>query len=89
MFLLIGSFAPYAAYTEPGCNLYDAMIYGVRCQGFVGASFASALSNLALFALQLAAIAFASPVVAPLAIVLWLPVIYAAYLNRPGFPRHS
>lgn len=89
MCILIGSFTQYAAYTEPGCNLYDAMIYGVRCQGFVGASFVSALSNLALFALQLAAIAFASPVVAPLAIVLWLPVIYAAYLGIKRISRTS
>ena len=87
MCILIGSSTQYAAYTEPGCNLYDAMIYGVRCQGFLGASFVSALSNLALIALQLAAASFASPVVAPLAIVLWSPVVYLAYLGMSGLYR--
>lgn len=86
---LIGSFSQYGAYTAPGCNFYDAMIYGIRCQGFIGASFVSALSNLALFALQLAAASFASPVVAPLAIVLWLPVVYAAYLGIKRLYRSS
>ena|SRR6218665_3020591 len=89
MCVLIGSFSQYGAYTEPGCNLYDAMIYGIRCQGFLGASFVSALSNFALFALQLAAASFASPVIAPLAILLWLPVVYAGYLGIKRFSRTS
>lgn len=89
MCILIGSLTQYAAYTEPGCNLYDAMIYGVRCQGFFGASFVSALSNLALLALQLAAASFASPVVAPLAMVLWSPVVYFAYRGMSRLYRTS
>lgn len=89
MCVLIGSFSQYGAYTEPGCNLYDALIYGIRCQGFVGASVVSALSNFALVAFQLAAIAFGSPVVAPLAIALWLPVVYTAYLGVKRLCRTS
>ena len=78
---LIGSLSQYGAYTTPGCNLYDALIYGIRCQGFIGASAVSAVSNFALMVVQLSAASFASPMAAPFAIALWLPVAYAAYLG--------
>lgn len=86
---LIGSLSQYGAYTSPGCNLYDALIYGVRCQGFIGASVVSAIANFTLAVVQLSAASFASPMAAPFAIALWLPAVYAAYLGIKWLSRPS
>jgi hypothetical protein len=79
--LLIGSIGEYGARTTPGCNLYDALLYGVRCQGFIGSSVVSTIANFSLLIIQLSAISLISPIFALLAIFLWSPVLYSFYLT--------
>lgn len=88
--LLVATTTEYGAYSTPGCNLYDALIYGARCQGFFGSAAVSALLNFALLIAQLSAGLFASATFAPVALAIWVPPIYVIYLytNRLIRTKH-
>ena len=62
-----------------GCNLYDALLYGVDCRGFIGAGFLEFLAGFSLLVLQLSFFAIGSPITLVLALVFWLPVPAAIY----------
>ena len=77
---LISSISEYGGQSSPGCNLYDALIYGARCQGFPGSLAVSFIVNFALLVVQVSAASLSSPIIAVLTIALWAPVIYVLYL---------
>ena len=61
-----------------GCNLYDAMVIGVECRGFVGARALELFLNWPLLLLYSPIFAFVSLLSFVVAILLWTPVIYLA-----------
>ena len=62
-----------------GCNLYDALLYGVDCRGFIGAGFLEFLAGFSLLVLQLSFFAVGSPITLALALVFWLPELVVIY----------
>lgn len=81
MSFLIGSFGTYGGQADPGCNLYDALLYGARCQGFFGATVVSGLANFALLVGQLVAMSITSLMAAPFGLLLLAPVVFSLYLG--------
>lgn len=78
--ILVATTSEYGGYSIPGCNFYDALLYGARCQGFNGAWVASAVLNFVLLIVQLSAASLSSPFFFPIALLLWTPPIYIIYL---------
>jgi hypothetical protein len=78
----------YGARLPSGCNFYDALLVGVECRGFFGASVAEVVLGLPVMALQLTMLAPFFPPLVPFAVLVWSPVLYLLFrfydtLRRP------
>jgi hypothetical protein len=76
--VLVALSTRYGERSGVGCNFYDAMLIGIECRGFWGAETAQGFLNWPL--MQLYVWFFASAVwwLIPVAILLWLPLVYLA-----------
>ena len=61
-----------------GCNLYDAMVVGVECRGFLGAKVIEFVLNWPFRLLYYPLFVFVAPWFLPIAILLWAPPFYLA-----------
>ena len=61
-----------------GCNLYDAMVIGVECCGFVGARALELFLNWPLLLVYSPIFAFVSLLSLVVAILLWTALVYLA-----------
>ena len=77
--LIIGFNTAYGDRSGVGCNFYDALLYGVKCRGFIGAKVIECLVGFPLLVGQLSAIALSSPAFLVLALPSWLPVFLTLY----------
>lgn len=69
----------YGVLSGVGCNFYDALIYGIDCRGFIGATAVEILVGLPLLLFQLSIFASSSPAMLALVSLFWLPLFIALY----------
>jgi len=67
---------PYGGRIGPGCNFTDAMVVGVKCQGFAGADALALFFNWPLFLVYALIFSFSSLWAVIPAVLLWLPPGY-------------
>ena len=87
--LLLGSVAgavimtlsEYGIAQNPGCNFYDALLYGVECRGFWGAKVIAAIVSFPLLVWQASAMSAIQLTSLPLVLILWAPVLHVLYLG--------
>ena len=78
---------PYGGRIGAGCNFTDAMVVGVKCQGFSGADALALFLNWPLFLLYAPLFTFSSLWILIPTVLLWLPPTYllVSFLRR----RHA
>lgn len=62
-----------------GCNLYDALLYGVECRGFFGSGLVEVLLGFPLLVGQVIALSLMSPWMLIPAALLLAPVLFLGY----------
>ena len=78
---VIMTFSEYGVAQNPGCNFYDALLYGVECRGFWGANLIEAIVSFPLFVWQVSAMFAIQLTSLPLILILWAPVLHVLYLG--------
>ena len=66
----------YGGRIDPGCNFTDALLVGVKCQGFIGADALALFLNWPLFFVYAPMFALSSAWMLIPTVLLWLPVVY-------------
>jgi uncharacterized membrane protein YczE len=69
----------YGNRTGAGCNLYDALLYGVQCRGFFGAGLVEVFLGVPLVVGQVAALSVMSPWMLIPAALLFSPALFLGY----------
>lgn len=69
---------PYGVRSGTGCRLYDALLVGVECHGFLGAGLVEFSLSFPLLVAQVSALATRSPWMLATAVLLWMPVAAVA-----------
>jgi hypothetical protein len=67
---------PYGGRVGAGCNFTDALVVGVKCQGFAGADAVALFLNWPLLLVYAPIFSFSSLWILIPAVLLWLPPIY-------------
>lgn len=82
----IGATTEYGNRSGTGCNLYDALLLGIDCRGFLGAGLIEFVVGFALVLAQVSWFAFASPWMLIPAALLWSPILFLIYraVKRPS-----
>jgi hypothetical protein len=75
----IGATTVYGNRSGTGCNLYDALLLGIDCRGFLGAGLIEFVVGFALVLAQVSWFAFASLWMLIPAALLWSPIFYLIY----------
>ena len=84
--VVIGATTEYGNRSGTGCNLYDALLFGVDCRGFLGVGFIEFVVGFALVLAQVLWFAFASPWMLLPTALLWSPILFLIYraVKRPS-----
>jgi hypothetical protein len=76
---MIGFTTTYGDRSGIGCSFYDALIYGIDCRGFIGATAVEVLVGFPLLLAQFSVIATTSATLLVAVLPLWLPVFATLY----------
>ena len=69
----------YGNRTGVGCNLYDALLYGIECRGFLGSGLIEVFLGFPLLVGQVAALSVMSPWMLIPAALLVAPALFLGY----------
>ena len=82
--VLIGFTTQYGNRMGIGCNFYDALVFGIECNGFIGAGTAELFLNWPLWLLYMLMLSFSSLWFAIPTLILWFPPAFllGSYLRK-------